>query len=224
MNRRKLITLLGGAAAWPVAARGQQPAMPVVGYLSSRSAETDASVLVAFRQGLRESGYVEGQNVKIVDLYADGQYDRLSALTSDLVQQRVAVIAHAGGGATTPNAAWQDMRTSKIPVVFNIPIDPVGLGLVASMNHPGGTMTGISSLATPLTAKRLGLLRELRPDAKTIALLIDKSLLGGSVLPEIRDAAATLGLQLRIISASTEGEIDAGIETLDQSQSKECWF
>jgi putative tryptophan/tyrosine transport system substrate-binding protein len=217
MRRREFITLLGATAlAWPLGAQAQQPAMPVVGYLSSRSAETDASVLVAFRQGLRESGYVEGQNVKIVDLYADGQYDRLSALTSDLVQQRVAVIAHAGGGATTPNAVWQDMRTSKIPVVFNIPIDPVGLGLVASMNHPGGTMTGISSLATPLTAKRLGLLRELRPDAKTIALLIDKSLLGGSVLPEIRDAAATLGLQLRIISASTEGEIDAGIETLDQ--------
>jgi putative ABC transport system substrate-binding protein len=103
MRRREFITLLGATAlAWPLGAQAQQPAMPVVGYLSSRSAETDASVLVAFRQGLRESGYVEGQNVKIVDLYADGQYDRLSALTSDLVQQRVAVIAHAGGGPPRP--------------------------------------------------------------------------------------------------------------------------
>src|SRR5262249_208851 len=140
MRRREFFTVLGGAAAtWPLNVEAQQPAMPVVGYLSSRSAESDASVLVAFRQGLRESGYVDAQNVKIVDLYAAGQYDRLPALPPGLVQQRVAVIAHAGGGAATPNAAWQDMRASKIPVMFNIPIDPVGLGLVASMNHPGGT-------------------------------------------------------------------------------------
>jgi len=224
MRRRDFITLLGGAAAArPLAARAQQPAMPVIAYLSSRSAESDVSMLVAFRRGLSATGYVEGQNVAIEYRFADGQSDRLTALVTDLVRRRVAVIVHAGAGAGTPDAAWQQMRSSQIPIVFNTGADPVRLGLVASMNRPGGNMTGINTLVGELTGKRLGLLHELVPNAKTIALLLDPNSPGqyssdvvGVPLTDARAAAATLGHELIVLYTHTVSEFDAAFATLNQ--------
>ena len=217
MQRREFITLLGGAAAWPLVARAQRPAMPVVAYLSSRSAESDVSMLVAFRRGLSATGYVEGQNVAIEYRFADGQSDRLTALVTDLVRRRVAVIVHAGAGAGTPDAAWQQMRSSQIPIVFNTGADPVRLGLVASMNRPGGNMTGINTLVGELTGKRLGLLHELVPNARTIALL-NSAISLNTAVNDARAATATLGLQLIVLNADTDSEIDATFATLNQQR------
>ena len=218
MERREFIALLGGIAAWPLAARAQQPAMPVIAYLSSRSAESDVSMLVAFRRGLNETGYAEGRNLAIEYRFADGQYARLPALATDLIRRQVAVIVYAGAPSpSNPDAAWQQLRASQIPIVFNTGQDPVRLGLVASFNRPGGNITGINTLVNELTGKSLGLLHELVPNARTIALL-HSALSLNTVVSDAREATATLGLQLIVLNADTDSEIDATFATLNQQR------
>ena len=215
MRRREFITLLGGAAAaWPLAARAQQPAMPVIGYLSARSLETEANMLAAFRQGLNETGFVEGRNVAIEFRWADGQYDRLPALVEDLVRRHVAVIV-TGGGEVSALAA--KAATWMIPIVFNVGGDPVRTGLVAALNQPGGNLTGVTSFLDVLDAKRLGLLRELLPTATVVAVLVNPSEpFAESELTDIQTAAGKMGQQLTVLRAGTEGEIDAAFALLVQ--------
>jgi putative ABC transport system substrate-binding protein len=207
MRRRKFIAGLGSAAAWPVVARAQQPAMPVVGYLSSRSAEVEAPILAAVRQGLNVTGYVEGRNVKIEFRFADGDVDRLPALAIDLVRRQPTVIVAVG---TDRAAAAARAADANLPIVFVSGIDPVLLGFVASFNRPSGNMTGIYSFNIELIGKMLGLLHELLPKATTIALL------QSSDIPQVpaqlinaRQAAAALGLQLLGFNAVTDLEIEA---------------
>ena len=218
IKRRQFIAGLAGATVWPLVARAQQPAVPVVGYLSSRSSESDVAMLVAFRRGLNDAGYVEGQNVAIEHRFADGQYDRLPALAADLTGRQVAVIAFAGARGTIVDAAWRQLRASNIPIVFNSGIDPVLSGFVSSLNRPGGNVTGIYSLVGVLTAKNLGLLHDLVPKAKTVAMLADAAGLDAVAVKDIREAAAPLGLKLIILSANTEGEIEAAFASLDQQR------
>ena len=217
MNRRELITLLAGAAASPVTARAQPSALPVIGFLSSGSPESDAPRLIPFRQGLNEIGYVEGRNVTIEYRGMQGHYDLLAAFIADFVRRPAAVIVAA---ATTPGALAAKAATATIPVVFNIGNDPVQEGLVASFNRPGGNVTGISNLTGPLAAKRLELLRELMPSATTVAVLANPSNapLTAYEMAELRKAAGSLGLQLRILNASTIEEIDAAFATLPQAR------
>jgi putative ABC transport system substrate-binding protein len=216
MKRRTFIAGLGSAAAWPVVARAQQPAMPVIGYLSARSSETDVAMLAAVRRGLAEIGYAEGRNVAIVYRFADGQYDRLPALAMDLTGRHVAVIIYAGTAGNPEDALWRPLRASNIPIVFNAGTDPVMSGFVASFNHPGGNITGVYGLVGALTAKHLGLLHDLVPNAKTIAVLADAVSL--VAVKDAREAAAPLGLQLIILSANTEGEIEAAFASLNQQR------
>ncbi|MFL5099772.1 MAG: ABC transporter substrate-binding protein [Xanthobacteraceae bacterium] len=211
LRRREFITLLGGAAAWPLAARAQQPAMPVIGFLRSSSIERSTHLVTAFRQGLKETGYSEGQNVAIEYRSAEGQYDRLPALAADLVRRQVTVIVATGGSA--PALAAKAV-TSTIPIVFTGE-DPVKAGLVVSFNQPGGNATGVSTLATDLGSKRLGLLSELVPNAKTIAVLTNPH--GPDVerqLQDVHSAARSLGLQVQVLNAVNEGEIDAAFVAL----------
>jgi len=192
--------------------------MPVVAYLSSRSAESDVSMLVAFRRGLNETGYVEGRNLAIEYRFADGQYARLPALATDLIRRQVAVIVYAGAPSpSNPDAAWQQLRASQIPIVFNTGQDPVRAGLVASFNRPGGNITGISTLVNLLTGKSLGLLHELVPNARTIALL-HSALSLNTAVNDARAATATLGLQLIVLNADTNSEIDSAFATLNQQR------
>jgi ABC-type uncharacterized transport system substrate-binding protein len=213
-GRRKFIRLVGAAAAWPVAARAQQ-SIPIIGYLSARSAESDASMLIMFRKGLSGTGFVEGKNVAIEYRFANGRYDRLMTLTTELVVRHVAVIALAGAGPSTPDEVWRQLRTSQIPTVFNTGANPVRLGLVASYNHPGGNLTGVSTLVSQLAGKSVGLLMELVPNAKTLAVLVDPNN-RTAALTDARDAAAALGLRILPISASTESEIDTAFAAVKQ--------
>jgi len=213
MRRREFITLVGSAAAaWPMTARAQQPAMPVIGYLSTGSRESDPVNLAAFRQGLGEIGYVESQNVTIEYRWAESHYDRLSAMADDLVRRPVTAIAAIGG---TPTALAAKAATSTIPVVFYIGIDPVEFGLVASLNRPGGNMTGVVS--HELVAKRIEVLHELVPKAAVVAVLVNPT--NSYTESETRAAhegARSLGLRLHFLRASTVSEIDAVLGTLDE--------
>ena len=213
MQRRDFITLLGGAAvAWPLAARAQQPTMPVVGFVRDGSADGNARFVAAFRKGLNENGYVDGQNVTVEYHWLEGQLDRLPALMADLVRRRVAVIAAPGGvPALAAKAA-----TATIPIVFGVGEDPVQLGLVASLARPGGNATGINFFNTEVVAKRLRLLHDLVPNAVRVAVLVNPANASAaeSNLREVQEAAPTLGLQIQILNASTIGEIDAAFATL----------
>jgi len=212
MRRRKFIALLSGAAAWPVVARAQQPAMPVIGCLNSAAAAPIAHLLAAFRLGLGETGYIEGQNVAIEYRLAEGQYDRLPALAADLVNRRVSVIAVGGG---TVSALAAKAATATIPIVFISDSDPVKIGLVASINRPGGNVTGIHQLTAGLEAKRVGLLHELVPAATMIAVLVNPNYPDAEAqVDEVQEAARTLGLGLQILKASNESDFDAAFATM----------
>ena len=211
--RREVITLLGGAAAaWPLAAHGQQPAMPVVGFVSGRSAEAAVRQAAAFRKGLNEAGYVEGQNVMVEYHWLEGQYQRLPSLMADLVRRRVAVIATLA----TPAALAVKAATTTIPIVFGVSDDPVKLGLVASLARPGGNATGINFFTAEVVAKRLGLLHDLVPKAVRIAVLVNPAHAPSAetTLREIPEAALALGLQIAVLNASTSREIEAAFATL----------
>jgi putative ABC transport system substrate-binding protein len=212
MNRREFTTLLGGAAAWPLAASAQQPKMPVIGYLSARTAESDASMLVSLRRGLADVGYAEGRNVVIEYRFTDGRYDSLSAQLTDLTQHKVGVIVFAGFPAI--DELVRQVRASPIPIVFTVGADPVRSGLVASMNRPGGNVTGVIGLTGALSGKRLGLLHDLDPKAATIAALFDPAYARDTVLQDAGDATAALGQKLLVLEASTAEEIDAQFASL----------
>jgi putative ABC transport system substrate-binding protein len=214
VRRREFITLVGGAAVCPMVARGQQAAMPVIGFLSSRTPVHSPYLVAAFRQGLREVGYVEGQNVAIEFRWADDQNDRLPALAADLVRREVAVIA-----TNSPAAAPAKAATTTIPIAFYLGNDPVSTGLVTSLNQPGGNLTGVTSLAFELGPKRLELLHELLPTATTIALLVNSANPNAETQSKDQQAAArALGLQLHVLGASTERDFETVFSTLLQLQ------
>jgi putative ABC transport system substrate-binding protein len=210
MNRRALFTLLGGGAAWPFAARAQQPAMPVVGFLNPASPDALPYTLRAFHQGLKDSGYVEHENVAIEYRWAENQIDRLPELIAELVRRQVAVIATPISGALAAKAA-----TMTLPIVFVAGEDPVRLGLVASLARPGGNMTGVNIFANELVAKRLELLRELVPAVARVAVLVNPAnpATAETSLRDVQDAAHAIGLQVKVLNASTGGEIDAAFAT-----------
>jgi putative tryptophan/tyrosine transport system substrate-binding protein len=213
MERREFITLLGGAAAaWPLAARAQQPTMPVVGFIRDGSADTSTRFAAAFRKGLNETGYVEGQNVTVEYHWLEGQYDRLPALLADLVRRQVAVIATPGDVPTVAAKA----ATATIPIVFGTGNDPVKLGVVASLARPGGNATGINFFTSEVLAKRLRLLHELVPKAVRVAVLVNpgNASVAESTLREVQEAAPTIGLQVQILNVSTIGQIDAAFANL----------
>jgi putative tryptophan/tyrosine transport system substrate-binding protein len=212
MKRREFITLLGGAAmTWPLTARAQQ-AMPLIGFLSSRSPGESAGVVAAFRQGLTETGFVEGQNLTIAFRWAEGRYDRLPALAAELVSLRVAVLYAAGG---PPSALAAKAATSAIPIVFSADSDPVGLGLVASLNRPGGNVTGMSLFASDLWAKNVELLKELVPTASVMAYLVNPSSPNvAGYLKGAAQAASALGIDIHLLNASTEHELDEAFAAL----------
>jgi putative ABC transport system substrate-binding protein len=206
MRRREFITLLGGAAAaWPLAARGQQPVIPVLGFLSARSPRESASVEAAFRAGLKDAGYVEGQNVHIAFRWADGQFDQLPTLAAELVQQKVAVIVSIGGGNT---AFAAKAATATIPIVFVVGFDPVVAGLVSSFNRPSSNITGITLMSPSHGQKRLELLRELAPNAAVLAMLVNPQNSDG--VPEVGElevAARAMGIEIKAFNANTSSEI-----------------
>jgi len=213
MRRREFITLLGGVAAtWPLTARAQQPAMPVVGFINAASAQSYARQLAAFLKGLGELGYVDGRNVVVEYRWADGQNDRLPAMAADLVHRQVTVIA----ATTTPGAIAAQAATTTIPIVFEAGTDPVRLGLVANLNQPGGNVTGVTSLGVEITPKRLELLHELLPTAKVMALLVNPAdrALAQAQTREIVSAARSRGLKLHVLNASNEREFDEVFEEL----------
>jgi putative ABC transport system substrate-binding protein len=216
VNRRDVITLLGSVAAWPVAARAQQPALPVIGFLNGQSPAEVAANLAAFRQGLNETGYVEHRNVGIEYRWAQGQYDRLPAFAADLVHMRVSVIAATGTTAATLAAK---AATATIPIVFATGGDPVKLGLVASFNRPGGNVTGVSLVVNELAQKRLELLHELVPTATSIGLLSNPtSPTSQSETNDVQAAARVLGLRLHVENASSEREIDTALASFVQQR------
>jgi putative ABC transport system substrate-binding protein len=207
LKRREFITLVGGAAVWPLGARAQQPAMPVIGYIGTGSRETDAFRLPSFHQGLSESGYVEGRNVSMEYRWAEGHNDRLSAIMAELVRRDVAVIAVP---ASTPGALAAKAATTTIPTVFYIGLDPVELGLVASLNRPGGNLTGVTGWNVTVGPKRLELMHEVLPTATIMALLVNPTSpnLADADSREQQAAARTLGLKLHVLHASTERDFD----------------
>jgi len=212
MRRRNFITLLGGAAvAWPLAARAQQAAMPVVGFMRASTPEGSVEELAAFRQGLGETGYIEKQNVTIEYRWAEGQSDRLPARAADLVRRKVTVIA----ATSTPAALAAKAATATIPIVFETGGDPIKLGLVTSLNRPGRNITGVTQLSAELVSKRLGLLHDLLPAAAIIGMLVDPTYpTAESQTSDMQEAARTLGLQIHVLNASTEGEINAAFASL----------
>ena len=213
IGRRELLSALGGAAAaWPLAARAQQPGTPVIGFLNSASAQGAAKQLAAFLKGLGENGYVEGRNVAIEYRWAESQFDRLPAMMADLVHRQVAVIA----ATTTPAALAAKTVTTTIPIVFETGTDPVQLGLVTSLNRPGGNITGVTQLIVEVAPKRLELLHELVPTARVIGLLVNQAApaLAQAQLRAIQSAADTLGLELQVLNASSEHDFDAAFASL----------
>ena len=214
MKRRAFIALLGGAAAaWPFAARAQQPAMPVIGFLNQESAEVTANLVAGFRKGLSETGFVENQNVAIEYRWAEGHYERLPQLAADLVNRKVAVLAAAYFPATLAAKA----ATSTIPIVFISGVDPIAAGLVASLNRPGGNLTGVSNFNTSLTAKRLELLHQVVPRGGSIVVLVNSSSPATQTIEsEARSAAEALGVRLDVLGASTEDEIDTAFAAAAQ--------
>jgi putative ABC transport system substrate-binding protein len=219
MRRRAFITLLlgGAAATWPLAARAQQPAMPIIGFLHPTSPDAFPDRLRGFRQGLKETGYVEGENVMTLYRFAENQIDRLSAMAGDLVTSRVAVIT----AANSPPALAAKGATTTIPIVFITPEDPVRLGLVASLAKPGGNLTGINLLSGELAAKRLELLRQLVPRAARVAVLVNPANPSTmeTTLRDVEAAARSMGLQIQVLRASTSHEIDVAFATLAQERS-----
>ena len=216
-SRREFITLLGGAAAaWPLAARAQQPVMPVIGSLDSRSPDAMVGRLRAFRQGLKEAGYVEGENVAIAYRWAENQFDQLPKLATDLVRRQVAVIVTAG----LPSTSAAKAATSTIPITFVLGEDPVRLDLVSSLARPGGNLTGINFLSAELVAKRLELLRELVPGVTRIAVLLNPAEVSRteSTLRDVEAAARTMGLQIQTLNANTSRELDAAFENIGRER------
>jgi len=211
-NRREFVTLLGGAAAWPMTAHAQRPAIPVVGFLSSRSQDESASAVSAFRQGLSQIGYLEGRNITIEYRWAEGRYDRLPLMAAELVARKVAVIA-ATGGEPSPLAA--KAATSTIPIVFTAGGDPVEFGLVPSLGRPGGNVTGVTFFFAALGPKRLGLVHQIRPSASRVAMLVNPNYQPSSVeARDVQTGAPSLGLQINALNASTESQIDAAFTTI----------
>jgi len=214
MRRREFITLLSGVAAWPLAARGQQPAMPVIGFLRNTSLLDSMPLLIAFRQGLKETGFVEGQNVAIEYRWAEGQHDRLRALVADLIERKVAVIA-----ANSPSALAAKTATTTIPIVFTTGDDPVNLGLVTSLSRPTDNVTGVTFFAGAVIAKQLELLHELLPQAIATSVLVNPNFPGATFqLKDVQEAARTVGHTMHVLNASTGGEIDRAFATLVQQR------
>jgi len=218
MKRREFLTLVGAAAAWPVAARAQQSALPVVGFISAGSPDAFARYVAAFRKGLNETGYVEGQNVTVEYHWLEGQFDRLPALLADLVRRQVAVVATPGNMVASLAAK---AATATVPIVFGVSEDPVLLGLVANLARPGGNATGINSFSQEVVAKRLRLLRDLVPKAVRVAVLVNPANVSSAetTLREVQKAAPTIGLQTQILNATTISEIDAAFATLARERS-----
>jgi len=216
IRRRKfLAALLGGAAAWPLAAGAQQPVMPVIGFLYGASPDPVARRLRAFRQGLKDSGYVEGENVAIEYRWAESQFDRLPEMVADLIRRQVTVIA----ALNTVAAVAAKAASTTIPIVFSSGEDPVRLGLVASLARPGGNATGINNFIGELTAKRLGLLHELVPTANRVGVLVNPAdVLTETALRDVQPAARAIGLQIQVVNASTSGEIDAAFAAFVREQ------
>ena len=218
MKRRIFITLLGGAvAAWPLAARAQQPTVPVIGFFDSRSPDVLLDRLRGFRQGLKDNGFVEDDNVTILYRWAENQFDRLPELAAELVCRRVAVIAATGG---TRSATAAKAATTTIPIVFDVGDDPVRLALVASLARPGGNLTGINFFTSELSAKRLEVLRELVPGAVRVAVLLNPAYatIAESILRDIEPAARAMGLQIQVLNADTRVEIDAAFATFERER------
>jgi len=215
IGRRKFLATLGGAAAWPLAARAQQAAVPVIGFLYGASPDPVARRLRAFRQGLKDSGYVEGENVAIEYRWAESQFDRLPEMVADLIRRQVTVIA----ALNTVAAVAAKAASTTIPIVFSSGEDPVRLGLVASLARPGGNATGINNFIGELTAKRLGLLHELVPTANRVGVLVNPAdVLTETALRDVQPAARAIGLQIQVVNASTSGEIDAAFAAFVREQ------
>ena len=208
MKRRQMIAALGGVAAWPLAARAQPPVMPVIGFINGGSADASARFVTAFRQGLSQTGFVEGQNLGVEYHWLEGKYDQLPALMADLVRRRVALIATPASG---PAARAAKAATSTIPIVFSVAQDPVQLGLVASLSRPGGNATGLNFFNREVAGKRLRLLHELVPKAVRVAVLLNPANAGSAEanLREVQEAAPAIGLQIQLLKATTIGEINA---------------
>jgi putative ABC transport system substrate-binding protein len=216
MRRREFITLLGGAVASPLAARAQQPALPVIGFMSGRSPEDSTHLVAAFRQGLAESGFVEGQTVAIEFRWADGDYDRLPALAADLVSRKVAVLVGVGGDVS---AVVATKATRTIPVVFGMGGDPVKAGLVASFNRPGGNVTGYTVLTSEMESKRLGLMRELVPGVSLIGILVNPQLPATvQELADLEPAAKGVNQQLFVARADNDAELDTALASFVQQR------